>query len=314
MYWMQATLLCKGGLVRRLSGRLVILILFLYPMHLGAWNKAGHLVVASIAYDNLTLSTKARVDTLLAQHPDFAKWTMNVPAAQKGRVAFVKASAWPDDIKNDPRFFDPGDPPTPEIPGLPPGSNKRNREWHFTNVPFTMDDTPLMQPAAVNALTKLQDFRSLGSFSTQTQVFVLPWLVHLAGDVHQPLHTLALFRQDLPSGDHGGNDIQMQGGGTLHVFWDDRIGTVASDNVIAQTVATITKRHPRPSQVSIDTVIWVQDSVEQRFFVYSFSGKGTTQQKAVLSPNYSVNARLLAFERAALGGYRLAEFLNQRLP
>jgi hypothetical protein len=108
----------------------------------------------SIAYDNLTASTKMRVDALLAQHPDFPKWTMGVPAAHKGKTAFVKASAWPDDIKGDPRFFDEGDPPTPEIPGLPVGSNKRNREWHFTNVPFTMDDTPTVPPAMPNALTK----------------------------------------------------------------------------------------------------------------------------------------------------------------
>src|SRR5688572_12638299 len=131
------------------------------------------------------------VDGLLAQHPDFPKWTMNVPAANKGKAAFVKASAWPDDIKSDPRFFDPGEAPTPEISGLPPGSNKRNRDWHFTNVPFTMDDTPLKPPAATNALAKLQDFESLGSFPTQKQVYVLPWLIHIAGDVHQPLHTLA---------------------------------------------------------------------------------------------------------------------------
>ena len=38
------------------------------------------------------------------------------------------------------------------------------------------------------------------------------------------------------------------------------------------------------------------------------------QDKAVLSPNYVTNAKLLAFERAALAGYRLAAFLNQQLP
>jgi len=300
--------------VKKLSGCLILLILLLLPTHIAAWNKTGHFVVASIAYDNLTSSTRMRVDGLLAQHPDFPKWTMGVPAAHKGKVAFVKASAWPDDIKSDPRFFDPSDPPTPDIPGLPPGSNKRNRDWHFTNVPFTMDDSPLMPPAATNVLTKFQEFGSIGTFPTQKQVFVLPWLIHLAGDVHQPLHTLALFRQDLPGGDHGGNDILMQGGGTLHEFWDARIGTSTSDDVIVQTVTTITNRHPKPAPISIDPAAWVQDSVEQRFFVYSFSGKGTSQQKAVVSPNYSVNARLLAFERGALGGYRLAEFLNQKLP
>ena len=300
--------------MKRVFGRLAVLILLLLPMHVHAWNKTGHFVVASIAYDNLTASTKMRVDALLAQHPDFPKWTMGIPAAHKGKTAFVRASAFPDDIKSDPRFFDAGDPPTPEIPGLPVGSNKRNREWHFTNVPFTIDNTPTVPPPMPNALTKLQDFESLGIFQTQMQVFVLPWLIHLAGDVHQPLHTLALFRQDLPNGDRGGNDIQMLGGGNLHAFWDDRMGTITSNNFIAQTVTTITSRHPKPSQISTDPAVWIQDSVEQRFFVYSFSGKGTSQDKAILSPNYSLNAKLLAFERAALAGYLLAEFLNQKLP
>jgi S1/P1 Nuclease len=148
----------------KLLGRLAVLILVLLPMQVGAWNKTGHFVVASIAYDNLTPSTKMKVDALLAQHLDFTKWTMNVTPAHKGKVAFVEASAWPDDIKGDPRFFDAGDPPTPEIPGLPPGSNKRNREWHFINVPFSIDDTPTQQAAATNALTKLQEFESLGTF------------------------------------------------------------------------------------------------------------------------------------------------------
>jgi hypothetical protein len=39
-----------------------------------------------------------------------------------------------------------------------------------------------------------------------------------------------------------------------------------------------------------------------------------SQDKAVLSRNYATNAKLLAFERAARAGYRLAEFLNQKLP
>jgi hypothetical protein len=239
---------------------------------------------------------------------------MNVPAAQQGKVAFVKAAGWPDDIKGDPRFFDLGHQSTPEIPGLPPGSNKRNREWHFTNVPFTMDNSPTVPPAATNVLTKLQEFQSISMFPAEKQTYVLPWIIHLVGDVHQPLHTLALFRMDLPDGDRGGNDIQMKGGGNLHTYWDSRVGGSISDAFIAQTVMTITTRHPKPAQISIDPATWVQDSVDQRFFVYSFSGMGTSQDKAILSPNYATNARLLAFERAARAGYRLAEFLNQKLP
>jgi hypothetical protein len=62
---------------------------------------------------------------------------------------------------------------------------------------------------------------------------------------------------------------------------------------------TITTRHPKPAQISIDPTTWDEDSLDQRFFVYSFSGMGTSQDKAILSPNYAVNAKLLAFERAA---------------
>src|SRR5262245_3055488 len=293
---------------------LFLILLSLFPIRARVWNKTGHFVVASIADDQLAPNTKSRVDSILAQHPDFSKWTQGVPAAQKGKVAFVKASGWPDDIKGDPRFFDPGQTPTPQIPGLPPDSNKRNREWHFTNVPFTMDNTATMPPAAVNVLTKLQDFQSLGTFPMLMQTFVLPWLIHLAGDVHQPLHAIALFREDLPSGDRGGNDIVMKGGGNLHTFWDGRVGSGTSDVFIEETVATITMRHPKPPQISIDPAVWVDDSVDQRFFVYSFTGRGTEQDKAAVSDNYAINAKLLAFERAGLAGYRLAEFLNQQLP
>jgi len=46
-----------------------------------------------------------------------------------------------------------------------------------------MDDTPTVLPAMPNALTKLQDFESLGMLQTQMQVFVLPcvWLSRLSG-------------------------------------------------------------------------------------------------------------------------------------
>src|SRR5262245_13144844 len=101
--------------MKRIATRPLILILLMIPMHASAWNPPGHFVVASIAYDQLKPNTKTRVDAILAQHPDFPKWTKNIPLAQRGKVAFVKAAGWPDDIKGDSRFFDPGHPMTPEI-------------------------------------------------------------------------------------------------------------------------------------------------------------------------------------------------------
>src|SRR5215813_3519787 len=93
--WCRSASVSKSAMKRILS-RLLVLIFLLLPMHARAWNKTGHFVFASIAYDQLTSSTKMRVDAILAQHPDFPKWTMSVPDAHQGKAAFVKASGWPD--------------------------------------------------------------------------------------------------------------------------------------------------------------------------------------------------------------------------
>ena len=50
------------------------------------------------------------------------------------------------------------------------------------------------------------------------------YLVHMVGDIHQPLHSVALFNRTFPKGDQGGNylKIQMLNGTfvNFHAFWD----------------------------------------------------------------------------------------------
>jgi hypothetical protein len=53
----------------------------------------------------------------------------------------------------------------------------------------------------------------------------LTWLLHLIGDLHQPLHTTALYAVDLfPTGDRGGNDVGVRGATNLHALWDGALG------------------------------------------------------------------------------------------
>jgi len=37
----------------------------------------------------------------------------------------------------------------------------------------------------------------------------LTWLIHLVGDVHQPLHCVARITKGDPEGDKGGNDVKL---------------------------------------------------------------------------------------------------------
>src|SRR5437762_738607 len=74
-----------------------------------SWNSTGHRIVAAIAYDRLTPTARARVDALIAHHPDYSTiLTRDAPADPKGRArwAFIIAAEWPDHIKGDSRFYD----------------------------------------------------------------------------------------------------------------------------------------------------------------------------------------------------------------
>lgn len=233
-------------------------------------------------------------------------------APDRGRTAFLAASIWPDTIRNDPRFHEDTRTPTANIPGLPPGSQARHGGWHYTNLPFSPDGTRTQPPAVPNIVTKLRDFESLASVPDSMKVYVLPWLIHLVGDIHQPLHTTARFDRDHPNGDRGGNAIAMKSG-NLHSYWDSRVGTSETDRFLDQLTATIQSRHPRPSRLDMNPAQWAKEGFDLGNQVYGFTGTGTEQSPAILSDAYSVQARETAYARAALAGYRLAEFLNQRL-
>ena len=62
------------------------------------------------------------------------------------------------------------------------------------------------------------------------KAMALAWVFHLVGDVHQPLHTSALFTTQFPNGDQGGNLIFIRTRANanttrLHSFWDGLVIT-----------------------------------------------------------------------------------------
>src|SRR4051812_45129253 len=201
---------------------------------LSAWNETGHRIIAAIAYDNLTPQARDRVDTLLRQHPDYETiLTKNAPsdAAGKARAAFLTASSWPDMLRSDPRFYDEsraGVQPTAKLPGFP--SMASHPLWHYVDFNFTEDGTvvpPLEFPNALEQLPRLMDAVSAPVGTNEMlAAYSLPWLLHVAGDIHQPLHTVSRYSKSLPKGDRGGNDVWVrasQPGSSavnLHAFWD----------------------------------------------------------------------------------------------
>jgi hypothetical protein len=65
-----------------------------------AWDDEGHMMVAEIAWNQLSPASRARVSELLKLNPDYDTWIAKVPKSKRDQIAFVKAATWPDAIRS----------------------------------------------------------------------------------------------------------------------------------------------------------------------------------------------------------------------
>lgn len=290
-----------------------------------AWNETGHRLIAAIAYDHLTPQARARVDALLRRHPDYnSLLTKDAPAdaAGKARAAFLVASYWPDLIRNDPRFYDEsraGAKPTPRLPGFP--SMASHPTWHYVDFNFSEDGTPIPPIETPNALTEMTRIIPVVAGRDQTlAAYSLPWLIHLADDVHNPLHTVSRYSKPLPKGDRGGNDVWVRPtregaqAQNLHAFWDGLGGTDPSASYVNRYAKELTDAYKPPVPETHPETWVVEGFYNARSLAYKFSlENGTRDNPISLTKEYEDSARALSRERLAAAGLRLAAVLNERL-
>jgi len=281
-----------------------------------AWNATGHRVIAAIAYDRLTPGTRARVDELIRRHPDYARFT--TPAASGARAAFIAASVWADQIRSDPRFYDESRASAtvrPPLAGYP--SMARHAAWHYFHLPFTTDGTLLQEQAPPHALSEIQRLLSeigASADSAQTPSYGLVWILHLIGDIHEPLHCASRFLESQPRGDAGGNLVLVRPGRTLHSFWDNLPGSNADDVDLAEEVAAQSNESPG------DRASWISSWVKESFAlaqrnVYQFGNLTGSSEFPISFPRgYEQSARRLARLQLAKAGVRLALVLNSEFP
>ena len=292
------------------------------------WNDLGHMTVAYVAYQHLTAKTRKRVAKLLIINPRYKEWVNKVPAgtsaAEKDMMIFMLAATWPDEIKGDPTYQNDGPDNGNRPPNDPTASQNigysdhlKHKYWHFIDTPFTQDGTTLGAIPDPNAATRIAAFRAtLASASPDPlKSYDLVWLLHLVGDVHQPLHAASRFTTLDPDGDAGGNAVCLGPQNcrpSIHSFWDDVLGTGKKP---ADAVAAGKKLHAPNAQLAKITS-------EQKWIDESFV---LAQSKAYVSPimdgngpfaltsAYQKSAKRTASQRIALAGVRLANLLNQEL-
>jgi S1/P1 Nuclease len=307
-------------------GRLLTLLLaFGWSAPAFAWNSFGHIEVAAVAWERMTPKARSRVDELLKLNPSYEAWTADVASYDRARVAFLSASTWADAIKGMTAYRNDGPsngnrpPPGPEASqNIGYADHFRHKYWHFIDIPFSPDGSPLERPAALNIQTQIAMFRAaLSAAETPDDVksYDLVWLIHLVGDAHQPLHATSRFTKALPQGDEGGNAIKIYCGEgcretNLHAFWDDLPGPhTASLMDAADAARELPALMPELANIAGERA-WLAESLRLAESTVYASPIGDGAGPYSLTKEYKARARETAELRIALAGYRLAALLN----
>jgi nuclease S1 len=216
----------KGAVLS--SGLLAVLTGLLACPAARAWGCKGHETVALIAEAHLTPAAKATVFKILNAGP--IDPALSRYCKDPGLDAFADASTWADDEREI----------RPETAG-----------WHFIDIPRGAPQSILSQfcPPATGCVTtalvaQIEILRDRKA-SPEARADALRFVIHLVGDIHQPLH-------DTTNNDRGGNCVPVEFFGhapretnataesyspNLHSVWDVNIINQLSPGQSPQALA-----------------------------------------------------------------------------
>lgn len=159
-----------------------LFLLLVVSFHAGAWGPTGHRVTGWVA--EKYLSKKAR------------KALLRILDGQ----SIAMASTWMDEIRSDSAY-------------------DRMTDWHWVTIPrgLTYEASPKNPHGDIlQTLDRIIAELKTGSLPRAGEIERLKMLIHLTGDLHQPLH---VGDRD----DRGGNDVRVMWFGSqsnLHRIWD----------------------------------------------------------------------------------------------
>jgi hypothetical protein len=282
--------------------KLYLLLFFLVQSH--AWWCNGHMITAMVS----------ELD-LLQRNPSAYKLANATVRALSGALvhgtsnSYVESACWADDIKeysltylNYAHFYD-----TPYNPEglLSTPTPIENILWTINQIDETLT-TQTVQTAPLET-----------SFS-------LRFLIHLIGDMHQPLHCAQLWSLTFPKGDAGGNFFKITYDSSinqLHKLWDSAIGHLKDDMkrplndagwaFIKEYAQLIMEEYPRSSlQQEMEAYKtpqeWCQQSFEEAMsVVYSDIVQYERPSQMYLDRGWA-----LVKKQIALAGYRLSDMVQ----
>ena len=246
-----------------------------------------------MAYDQLTPEMKKKVDELSTVLGNYFP-TM---------ASFVSSASWADEIKTQ---------------GV-----KAFNNWHFINQRFSyirirMPDTK-QRENVVWAVGQGQEVLQAEKTNSFEKSVFLRFLVHFAGDAHQPTQCSNFYSWQFPEGDNGGTTFLIRSNiaNNIHQFWDNGLGALMVNHEgpptgeeIRQYATAIEQKYPvsffGPDVEQLDPAVWAKESLRiAETFAYKEIKPGAEPSETYITQGQDdVNQRL------ALTGYRLANLLN----
>jgi len=245
--------------------RILSLLLLFVSTQLVGWGTIGHRTIGQIAEQHLTEKAKKKIRQIL-----------------DGRsLAYV--SNWMDEVRSDTTYHY-----GPHWVTIPDGMTYEESEKD-------------PRGDVIQSITHLIIELKTHSLDHKTESEDLKMLVHLIGDIHQPLHVGT-------GKDQGGNDIKLKWFGentNLHSVWDSRLidGKKFSYTELAHEIDLATPGQIKKWQDS-NVVDWAYESMQLRPEVYDLPAD------ANLGYEYSYRKWHIVELRLLQAGIRLAGVLN----
>jgi len=310
-----------------------------------AWDHSGHMTTADIAFaeiERVRPELIEKLGLLFLAHPDPAPFWVAAGEAkgkERARRMFIECSRWPDDSKF---------------------TNNDRLTWHTARWAVVAKDAPAEAHEAVaarqgmpmgqgiEALELNYSMLSNPESSPTERAWALCWLMHILGDVHQPMHVSDIFSKQFPAGNMAGSmgyvmDPVSETPIPLHILWDSNALRVPTLKAVDQHTAEFVKKYPRSAfpelkahpmsdpdffrewaqeshQVAVDWAANVDMAIDPdkdqtseelvaKMVNFVLNGVSPIDDAPDLPAGYWDNVQETAERRITLAGYRIADLI-----
>ena len=258
-------------------------VMALIPSPALAWGKTGHRVIAAIADEQLSGLARANIREILG-----------------GAESLDEAANWPDEMRSAPGTF----------------WQTTATPWHYVTLNGIIYDHAPSEGDALEALGRFRATLQDPNASLADKQLALRFIVHLVGDLHQPLHVGKCC-------DRGGNDVKVKWFGrdlNLHAVWDSAL--VDEQQYSFTEYAAKLQRHTSSADViawwDINPRDWISESAQIRETLYPRLARPDPKKRLKkgekpvpeLSYSYVYKFTPVMERRLSQAGVRLAAYLN----